>query len=605
MDKLNIDFKSLFPYIIEAFSGVYGEEYRSLISKKINNAIIVYYYNITGLDSYISFFKKCKAREFSIRFLDEIGIDVQKYKTNNYTLPLSEDIRKILACFIDEDCGFSKDFNYFSPLKAFDDNNKTYLKLLENKLKIINYLLGPEHEVITDENFADFEKTTEYLELLKKINEYKAVYERLLSQYNNWANQLEPFERFVKDEQERKGKILREKTIELLKAIYNLLPISVQDFIANKPDDKQAETIFGIFDVSVKTIIEYFNRETMEKLNSSEIELQDKFWIIYWQSTYLKNLGIDIPNEVLICNSEENVVNYLSFLNQENVRKFIPAEEFIKAISIIREKKYEEGLREYFTTRSDFKEAMKKFDNNSDNINYVYSRIKNHDVCIAGEGGINGDNEFISIMFYTIREFDGGALLYSFMHECGHIIDQNQNGCGFEPAPDFSNNSIKNPYNKAFRKYERFNETLNDIFTGEAIKLLQSKGIYLLEPEEYTALDNSNFNTSSLIKDLLQPLIQKFRKQVVKAKINSDPKELIEYIGEDNFEALVDVVNKVDFLYRNGLTSKITKSPEDSMIKEYFEQIKKAEQIYINIDNYYSNKFGRLSPIEEEIIPKM
>ena len=39
MDKLNIDFKSLLPYVIDAFSSVYGDEYRSIISKKINNSI--------------------------------------------------------------------------------------------------------------------------------------------------------------------------------------------------------------------------------------------------------------------------------------------------------------------------------------------------------------------------------------------------------------------------------------------------------------------------------------------------------------------------------------------------------------------------------------
>ena len=182
-----------------------------------------------------------------------------------------------------------------------------------------------------------------------------------------------------------------------------------------------------------------------------------------------------------------------------------------------------------------------------------------------------------------------------FMHESGHIIDQSPKGTGFETFDNLGKNCKRNPYDSAFRKYEKFNETLNDIFTIEAIKILQDQGIYLLEPKEFTSLDTINCNTSLITKNLLQPLLQKFRKQVIKAKINSEPEELITYIGEDNFEELVDAVNKVDYLSRNDVVFKIDKYPEDAMVIEYFQQVEKVKQIYINIDRYYANKFGSLS----------
>ena len=55
---MDIDFKSLLPYVIDAFSLVYGNEYRSIISQKINNAVIVLYYDIEGLNDYILYLKK-------------------------------------------------------------------------------------------------------------------------------------------------------------------------------------------------------------------------------------------------------------------------------------------------------------------------------------------------------------------------------------------------------------------------------------------------------------------------------------------------------------------------------------------------------------------
>ena len=177
--------------------------------------------------------------------------------------------------------------------------------------------------------------------------------------------------------------------------------------------------------------------------------------------------------------------------------------------------------------------------------------------------------------------------------ENGHVIDQTQKGTGFESFDDVGDNE-RNPYDNTFRKYEKFNETQNDIFTQEAVKILQDQGIYLIEPKEFTKLDYSNRNTPAITKKLLQPLVQKFRQHIIRAKINTNPEELIMYIGENNFEELVDTVNKVDYLLRNGVKFKMDKFPEDAMVKEYFQQIERAKQIYINIDNYYANKFGNL-----------
>ena len=598
MDNLKIDFYSLLPYVIDAYTSVYGDEYRSIISQRLNNTAIISYHDVEGLNDYIAYIKCCKAREFSIRFLEEIGIDVQKYKKSNYTEPLDSKLTEILDCLIDASFGFSKDVDFWSPVRAFDANNKTHpQKLLENKIKIINYLLGNESEQITEKNFDFFVKTKEFSELLKKINDLKAVHEKLLFEYNDWENQFIPYEKYIEDEKKRKENILQKKKNELFRQVFDQLPSVIKDTLSNKSFEEQQNIILGGIggvDIAAKSHIEYFHYEYMEKLKSSEVKLYDKFWIVFRQSTYLRGLGITIPNEnMLKCESEEDIINFLSFLNQDDIRKYIPSDELISYISSTREKKYEEALREYYTTRNDFTDAMKVFSNNPDNFEKVYYLIKNKNICIFNHGSITNNNEFISIMFYTIKENHGGDLFYIFMHENGHIIDQTQKGIAFESFDDVGNNE-RNPYDNTFRKYEKFNETQNDIFTQEAVKILQDQGIYLIEPKEFTKLDNSNCNTSAITKKLLQPLVQKFRQQIIRAKINTNPEELIMYIGENNFEDLVDTVNKVDYLSRNGVKSKIDKSPEDAMVKEYFQQVERAKQIYINIDNYYANKFGNL-----------
>ena len=76
MDKLGLELKKILPYVIDAYSNVYGEEYRDIISQRINNAIIIPYYDIEGLDDYLSSIKRCKKREYAIKFLDEITSDL-------------------------------------------------------------------------------------------------------------------------------------------------------------------------------------------------------------------------------------------------------------------------------------------------------------------------------------------------------------------------------------------------------------------------------------------------------------------------------------------------------------------------------------------------
>ena len=123
MYKLDFDFKSLSPYVIDAFSSVYGEEYRSIISDRINKSIIIPYHDIDGLNGYVKYLLDCKSREFSIRFLEEIGIDVSAYKRDNYGKPLDSAVQNILWPLI-LNYGFAKVAELRSPLLAFVSDNK-------------------------------------------------------------------------------------------------------------------------------------------------------------------------------------------------------------------------------------------------------------------------------------------------------------------------------------------------------------------------------------------------------------------------------------------------------------------------------------------------
>lgn len=604
MEKYTNYLKSLIPYVAEAFTHVYGEEFKDVINQKLNNAIMFPYYDIEGLNDYLFSIMSCKRCEYSIEFLERIGMDIKEYKKDNYSELLDPKIDNILSNYIFSSFKvFEPDADYWAPIRAFKENNNfDHRHLLKNKIKIINYLLGEEHQKITEENFEIFTKTEKYQKILKKIDECNVIYEELLVKYRNWKEKLKPYMDFVKFEQDRQSEILLKYKLSLTEGVFNYLPISIKNALSGKTLEEKSEVIIGAEDIGSVSYIEFFGYVQMEKLRSKDTELCEKESIIYFQSQYLKKLGIKFPNEkILLCSSEEDVEEYLDFISQDNIIKYIPVDHFINYIKSMRKQKYEDALDEYYLSRNDFIDATKKIKDNNLDFNCVYNYMKNKYVCVTKKDMTSNDEEFASMMFYTIRNSDCGFLFYIFMHECGHIVDNSFDGCGFETDYGFSGYRMYNIYDSSFRKYEKFNEAINDIFTIEAYEYLNDKGMYFIEPQEFTLLCRKYENTFNFIIELLMPLIDRFREHVIRAKINANPTELTEYIGEKNFEQLVNLINKVDYLSSNGLASKINDSPDDEIVKEYFMQVERAKEIYSNIDTYYNNMKNTIVTVNSEV----
>ena len=63
MNLLNIDIKNYIPDIVDAYTEVFGEEYRNIIKNKLNNIQYVIYNNEQGIDNYVHFLeKRCKEK---------------------------------------------------------------------------------------------------------------------------------------------------------------------------------------------------------------------------------------------------------------------------------------------------------------------------------------------------------------------------------------------------------------------------------------------------------------------------------------------------------------------------------------------------------------
>ncbi len=592
MYDLNIDFKLLLPYIVDAYSHVFGEEYRDIINKRVNNTVIVYYTDYKQISSFVYHLKKCKKRELMIRFLDELGYDVEKYKTNNYVEALPKDLKNIIGNFIDDIFCFTKekDVDYWCSIKAFDPNNKEKRgRIRNNQLRVINFLLSGENKKITKENYSSFKRTKKYSELMIKINYILEVYKNLEEEYNEWLIDLHEQENFVKEEENRKKNILEEKKRLLYSKIYDKLPSSAKEKLSKKPLDEQLECVLGKYDVSETAYIEMFHPDKIKILEDPNKDKFEKIGILASQRAYLKRLGI-INKKINsdFDDDDEMIKHNLELLNRDDVKKYLPSKELCEECKKLRKRLYRDANNEFFRGRTDVINALKEFDKSCEKL--IAKRIKEELVCILSTGGKNPLRGFISVMFFSKR--DGGQLAHDLLHEFGHVISQsNEFGVGFETYEDYQYN-YKNPYNKKYRLHERLNETFNDIFTIEANEYLRSKGIYLIENKEVTYLDTSDSNTRKIVKELLTPLVNKFREPVVKSIIKTNPYELTKYIGEDNYDELNDALNKIDQLLRKGVEKKIKLSPKSKMVKAYYDELERVNQIHQNIDTYYENNFG-------------
>lgn len=297
--------------------------------------------------------------------------------------------------------------------------------------------------------------------------------------------------------------------------------------------------------------------------------------IYYCRLKFFQSLGIDLDPWV-------EKQRYHQVIKRKTIKSLIPNFNFIIAFTMLREMKYKEAIREFIFSSDTFINNAKKFQDNENNQEAIYSRIKDNSVCITG--GDDGKN-FTPILFYTAGIETGGKLDYLFLHELVHAIeskaiDERNYTTGF----DLNGNSKRNPYNLIKREYERMNEVFTDLIAIETRKILHQSGIYFADDPLHTIYDVEDYNTHHLLKEMVKPLFQEFRSQILRARLLGKIDEIFACIGEENYERLNDLVNKVDFLLGQGLYSKLVKHEDDHpLVIEYNYQLKRLEQIYDDI----------------------
>lgn len=578
MNLLNIDVYDSIPDIVNAYTKVFGTEYKDIIEERINSVFYVTYKNVEGMDNYIRFLKECKCKELAIKFLEKIGIDVS-VDCKKYADRLDNNLDYLICNYLGSYFAINPKIELYLGITAWlpTNNNTNIQQVIKAKIRFINFFRGKNSNLITEENFEEFCRTDEYKKIYDQIQEYLQILEQLSIEYKNYLQSLEPYQEYVDNEKKRKENM---EAIHL-KALYERTEKYLTEDLRKVLDEEYSsidEKSKAFFDdgIGAKSCFEFFSEENENKLNDPSIDEIYKGLIYSYRIQYFKDLGFVIENEESL---KTNKDKYDYIMQQIDIQKLILPQDNIKEIISLKNETFEEFQKDFIYSSEEWFEKL----DNLELKEWLYNRMMNKSICISG-ACIKG--KFAPILFYTVRYGAWGILDYLLLHELCHVCETEGKEtkilrCGFDLA---DSSKLENPYNSEKRRYEVLNENITDIFAMEAMQVLHQEGIYIFEQLEYTIENVDNINTSNICKNLLKPFVKEYREQIVRTRIYGDMEGLYEVIGKENFEELNDIVNKIDSL--KDLTKKLERDEtEDPIVIEYYRQLERLNKVYQNMQN--------------------
>lgn len=562
--------------VINSYVNVYGEEYRDIISKRINSSMIFMYDDPIFIEDHVKFLRHCKRNMYRVQLLIKLGINVKdEYKTN-YVNSLPANYQNIIRILIGKNQ--FKDINNAPICNFTNDDN------IEEKIDIINLFLK---EKVTIKNYDDFKKTIKYPQILYVVRKLAKLYQEQIKDYEEFKNSFKNELDMVKEYRENNNNLCHKKMIDVIKEIYPLLPINLQNRLNNKSDNELIKIIYSDNNVIETPIFCFFNEDNMNllgKLKDGSIKART---IRSYQFDYLRKLGIHIP-QIFVNDLANNLEEYFDFINK---LKIIPNNDNMIKIDEICKSKALEYKKDMIIKNDSYVPIFNYTLNNTFSSDkertesIVFDTLYNHVNCTSIFK--DKDDKYVPAIFIS-KDCNSGYRSYTFMHEIGHAIGiDSDNLTAFRNMPDYLE---RNKYESKYRKYERFNETLVDIFALRALSYLEGNDIFIIEDKEVTNHDRININTPWILKQALVPLITNYRKEVIDFKLNANLFILINAIGRNNFEELIDIINKLDFLNDQKIYLETIDDDLNDINNKIKNELIRLSLLYKKIDKYNKEK---------------
>lgn len=290
MDLLNLSIDEKKQIIIDAYTKLFGEEYKDLIIERISKTIFMYYVDDVEFESYLYELKNAKKKEYEIKFLEEIGIDVSKQIS--YADIIDDYLAKLIFSYsINLDNNVE---NYYGIMawsqEQYKDKDEEILK--EYRIDFINFYRGNCKPPIIKNTYEEFLKTQEYADINEEIKRYLRIHEKIRLEYTKEIEKLERYKEYIdkkRKEKQQKYSICRE---QIYLQILEQLPAKAVELLNKKYTSKE-EKIEAILGKNEKPDFEFYSYQMEEILNDASKPDSLKEIIYEKRLNYLASLGID------------------------------------------------------------------------------------------------------------------------------------------------------------------------------------------------------------------------------------------------------------------------------------------------------------------------
>ena len=517
----DIILRDFMPQITETFIEYYGEENKEDIEKKFQNMLLICTQTPNGLKNKLFNLKKDYSKELISSFFDKINLEFSE-----------DNIKKI---FGNSELIF--EYPNILPIEKYikiinDKDMPIYLK--NSFIRDIKPFINLFYPSVTD--IDTFIETND----LTQLNKIYDIYQDTLNEYNNFKKEIKPYIDYLDECKKIKKDLKRKYTLELVEQFQKYFSDEdIQNFKEKGYLNGKILLYLG-YTLETPSMIEAFSKESQKIIDDPK----SKFWqitsIINDRIKFFKEMGLDLGEK------------YQNYQDNPKCQNIIPAQDLIKNIRDAKEELEMRMYNEYFTSISEYRNTRNKIDSlnlclKDDGYNastfmyagtYVTPNIKmeNDNFILFPLVNINFDN-------VNVDDFMDKRII----HELNHVyelelINVNKAGadytCGWEKFHEIGTqeDELYPLYeDNTKRKYELFNEIINELIAQEITEKLHSKGIYMFcDPNNAKIQGGTGYESTRF---LVQTFYETFKSEILASR-HGNMNQLFEVCGEENFNQL-------------------------------------------------------------------
>lgn len=646
LNKLNADrtLQENISKYIDVFVDFYGEDKRDEIERKFNNATFVGYLSPERQQVELTKLIKEKSKELESKVLEynKTSLDSKDlFDTYDYSLKISQPInnyQNFIELYKLGKEGRKEKYieDTYNDIKKYlnELTKEEYLKIIETKVlpekyQNIPYWLKNNIQYTTnlqniEENYEksfnkasclirkiiprctldNFDINNEEIEKLDKVIE---KYKETLKEYKNFEkenieyfNEMQVNKDLEMSLREKYYKEFLRENIDLIKeddrqGVIEYLNDSKKSYLMNY----SVRRLLGS-SIQSESILESFYEEQEDILNNEETSTFIKNNIIENRIKYFNNIGINLGN------------NYNLYLENEDVKSNWPTKERLEKFRATKNKLINNFMKEYYLNTVSHKRLRQVVDsknllNKDDGLDQTMYNSSLGKTCIATNlKEIDGKLEAAPLVMISFGGFDG-ALDHDIIHELNHLYELSLESvinnkavylCGWDICEDDIvgevNDYIDITKEEPKRSYELFNEIINEVIAQEIEEKMHEKGIHILDSSRNSKVKgNTSYEASFFI---IKDFYKEFRDEIIKSRCNGNIKEILDVVGEKNFNDLNDLFDiyfeNLSGLKKMQLLDDIKNNRTTNLTIEYYEIVDKSKEIMERMREESNKKKG-------------